>query len=210
MANAFFVLRRSVARCHLGKTFERIAAVHTLQATLKRVNLAYQSFFKGLRGRPKFKPIRRYSGWTYPDKAGWKIHTTGDNGYLELTDLKLSIQMRGKARTWGTPTTCTIVYRNGEWYASVTVECTLVRETGDGAIGLDFGVYHAVAMSDGTIIDNPKFLAKTQAIIRQASKQKRRKRAPNFKQKVKASKGWKKAAILSNFLISSFVSQKLP
>lgn len=167
---------------------------HTLQATLKRVDLAYQSFFKGLRGKPKFKSIKRYSGWTYPDKAGWKIHTTGDNGYLELTDLKLSIQMRGKARNWGTPTTCTIFYRNGKWFASVTVECAPVRETGDGAIGLDFGVYHAVAMSDGTIIDSPKLLAKTQAKIKKASKQKRRKRAPNRKKKVRGSKRWLRAA----------------
>ncbi|WP_413465008.1 RNA-guided endonuclease InsQ/TnpB family protein [Aerosakkonema funiforme] len=167
---------------------------HTLQATLKRVDLAYQSFFKGLRRRPKFKSIRHYSGWSYPDKAGWKIHTTGDNGYLELTDLKLSIQMRGKTRTWGTPTTCTIVYRHGKWYASITVECTPVRETGNGAIGLDFGVYHAVAMSDGKTIENPKFLAKTIEKIRQVSKQKSRRRAPNFKKKVKASKRWKKAA----------------
>jgi putative transposase len=73
----------------------------TLQATLKRVDLAYQSFFKGLRGKPKFKSIRHYSGWTYPATSGWKVHTTGNNGYLELTDLKLKLRMRGKARTWG-------------------------------------------------------------------------------------------------------------
>ncbi|GET39695.1 putative transposase IS891/IS1136/IS1341 family protein [Microseira wollei NIES-4236] len=163
-----------------------------MQATLKRVDLAYQSFFKGLRGKPKFKSIRHYSGWSYPDTQSWKVHTTGDNGYLELTDLKLSIQMRGKARTWGTPT-CTIVYRNGLWYASITVECNPVRETDSGAVGVDFGTYHAVAMSDGTLIENPRFLGKAQGKIKRASKQKRRKRAPNFKKKVKASKRWKKA-----------------
>ncbi len=167
---------------------------HTLQATLKRVDLAYQAYFKGLRGKPKFKSIRHYSGWTYPDRAGWKIHTTGDDGYLELTDLKLSIRMRGKARTWGKATTCTIVYRSGCWYASVTVECTPVRETGYCAIGIDFGVHHAAALSDGTVIDNPRFLAKAAEKIKKASKQKRRKRAPNFKNKVKASKRWKKAS----------------
>jgi putative transposase len=166
----------------------------TLQATLKRVDLAYQSFFKGLRGKPKFKSIRHYSGWSYPASSGWKVHTTGDNGYLELTDLKVSIRMRGKARTWGKPTTCTIVYRNGKWYASITVECTPVRETGDGAIGVDFGTYHAVAMSDGTTIENPLFQAKSAGKIKQASKQKRRKRAPNFRKKIKASKRWKKAS----------------
>lgn len=166
---------------------------HTLQATLKRVELAYQSFFRGLRGKPKFKSIRHYSGWSYPDKAGWKLRTNGDNGYLELTDLKLSIQMRGKARTWGTPTTCTIVYRNGLWYASITVECNPVRKTDAGAVGLDFGVYHAVAMSNGALIENPRFLAKSHRKVKKASKQKRRKRAPNFRKKVKASKRWKKA-----------------
>jgi putative transposase len=166
----------------------------TLQATLKRVDLAYQSFFKGLRGKPKFKSIRHYSGWTYPATSGWKVHTTGDNGYLELTDLKVSIRMRGKARTWGKPTTCTIVYRQGYWYASITVECIPVRETGEGAVGIDFGTYHAVAMSDGTVIDNPRFQAKSASQIKQASKQKRRKRAPNFRKKIKASKRWKKAS----------------
>lgn len=166
----------------------------TLQATLKRVDLAYQSFFKGLRGKPKFKSIRHYSGWTYPASSGWRVHTTGDNGYLELTDLKVSIRMRGKARTWGKPTTCTIVYRNGKWYASITVEGTPVRETREGAIGIDFGTYHAAAMSDGTVIDNPRFLLASSEKIKKASKQKKRKRAPNFKKKVKASKRWKKAS----------------
>jgi putative transposase len=165
---------------------------HALQATLKRVDLAFQRFFKGLGGYPKFQSIRNYSGWTYPCSSGWKAQTAGDNGYLELSNLG-KIQMRGKARTWGIPTTCTVVYKNGKWYASITVQCEPVRETGIGAIGLDFGCLTAVAMSDGTIIENPRFLANTSAKIRKASKQKRRKQAPNFKKKIKASKRWKKA-----------------
>jgi transposase len=163
-----------------------------LQATIKRVDLAYERFFKGLGGYPRFKSIRRYSGWTYPASSGWKAHATGDNGYLELSNLG-SIQMRGKARTWGIPTTCTIVYRHGKWYASITVKCEPVRETGAGAIGVDFGTLTAVACSDGTKIENPRFLRATQEKIRVASKQKRRKRAPDFKKKIKGSKRWKKA-----------------
>ena len=165
---------------------------HALQATLKRVDFAFQRFFKGLGGYPKFQAIRNYSGWTYPCKAGWKAQTSGDNGYLELSNLG-KIQMRGKARTWGIPTTCTIVYRNGKWYASITVQCAPVRKTGTGAIGLDFGCLTAVAMSDSTMIENPRFLGSTQAKIRKVSKQKRRKQAPSFKKKIKASKRWKKA-----------------
>ena len=79
----------------------------SLQATVKRVDFGFVRFFKGLGGYPKFQSIRRYSGWTYPDaRQGFKVHSTGINGYLELRDLGFQIQMRGKARTWGTPTTC--------------------------------------------------------------------------------------------------------
>jgi putative transposase len=167
----------------------------SLQATVKRVDFAFERFFKGLGGYPKFHAIRNYSGWTYPDaRQGFKVHSTGDNGYLELRDLDLQIQMRGKAHQWGTPSTCTIVYRHGKWYASISVKCEPVRETGTSAVGIDFGTLTAVAMSDGTKIENPRFLGKTQAKIKKASKQKRRKQAPNFKRKIKASKRWKKAS----------------
>jgi len=179
-----------------------------LQATLKRVDFAFQRFFGGLSKYPRFKSIRNYSGWTYPGTSGWKAHTGGDNGYLDLSNLG-RIQMRGKARTWGTPTTCTIVYRHGKWYASITVNCEPVRETGTGAIGIDFGTLTAIAMSDGTKIENPKFLAKTQAKIRQVSKEKRRKRAPNRTQKIKASRRYKKAQAKVSKLMRKAARQRL-
>ncbi|MBC1237247.1 transposase [Nostoc punctiforme FACHB-252] len=178
-----------------------------LQATVKRLDYAFQRFFSRLGGYPKFKSARHYRGWTYPGISGWKAHTTGDNGYLELSNLG-QIQMRGKARTWGTPTTCTIIWKQAKWYASITVNCESKRETSTGAIGLDFGTYHAVACSDGTIIDNPKFLANTQQKIEQASKKLRRKRAPNFKKKIKASKRWRKAKKQISKLQSKVTNQR--
>lgn len=46
----------------------------SLQATVKRFDLAYNAFFKGIRKRPKFKSIKNYSGWTYPDgRQGFKV-----------------------------------------------------------------------------------------------------------------------------------------
>ena len=182
----------------------------SLQATLKRVDFAFTRFFQGLGKYPKFKPIRTYSGWTYPDgRQGFKAHTSGKNGYLELRDLGFKIQMRGQARIWGKPTTCTIVYRNNKWFGSITVKCLPTRETGKGSIGLDFGCKTAVAMSDGTTIEPPKFLAKASSKIKQASKQLRRKRKPErgkrgmrsacdsecirSRSEQKASRRWKKA-----------------
>jgi len=163
-----------------------------LQATLKRVDLAYQRFFGGKGGYPKFKSIRHYSGWTYPAISGWKTLTTGANGFLDLSNLG-KIQMRGEARMWGIPTTCTILCRSGKWYASITVNCEDNRTCGDGTIGLDFGLHHAVATNDGTIIDAPKFLAKAAKQLKSLSKEKRRKRAPNRKKNISASTRFKKA-----------------
>jgi putative transposase len=48
---------------------------HALQATVKRVDFAFQRFFKLNSNYPKFKSFRRYKGWTYPDKAGWKVQS---------------------------------------------------------------------------------------------------------------------------------------
>lgn len=72
-----------------------------LQSTVKRVDFAFQRFFSGIGAYPRFKSSRYYRGWTYPANSGWKAHTTGCNGALELAGISGQIQMRGKARTWG-------------------------------------------------------------------------------------------------------------
>ncbi|PLS67313.1 MAG: transposase, partial [Cyanobacteria bacterium M5B4] len=63
----------------------KLLGSHALQATLKRVDFAYQRFFNKIGGYPKFKSIRHYSGWTYPCTSGWKALTDGVNGYLQLS-----------------------------------------------------------------------------------------------------------------------------
>lgn len=164
---------------------------HALQATLKRVDFAFVRFFKGLGGYPKFKASRHYSGWTYPCGAGWKAETNGKHGHLKLSNLG-RIQMRGQARTWGTPTTCTILFRNGKWYASITVGCQPQRQTSTGSIGIDLGCKEAITLSTGEKISKPDFLKLGQQKVKVASKSLRRKRAPNRNKRVKGSRRWKK------------------
>ena len=164
---------------------------HALQATLKRVNFAFSRFFKGLGGYPKLKASRRYSGWTYPCKAGWKAKSNGKNGHLNITNLG-KIQMRGQARTWGIPTTCTIIFRNGKWFASISVQCQPTRSAGTESIGIDLGCKDAVTLSTGEKIAKPDFLKQGQRQVKAASKKLRRKRSPNRNKKVKASRRWKR------------------
>jgi putative transposase len=165
---------------------------HALQATVKRVDFAFQRFFKLKSGYPKFKSSRNYKGWTYPDKAGWKVDSNGHHGFLSLSNLD-KIKMRGKARDWGTPTTCTIMFKQGKWYASITVNCEPSRyQTDTGAIGLDFGLNHAIADSNGNLTENPRFLKQSQSKINKLAKKARRKRNP--RKGIKASRRWRKVA----------------
>jgi putative transposase len=108
--------------------------------------------------------------------------------------------MRGQAKYWGQPTTCTIVYRNGIWYASITVDVLeqvlKPQVLPTGAIGIDLGCKSALSITDGTNhqqIDAPKFLRNAEHKIKKASKEKRRKQSPNRTKKTKASRRWKKA-----------------
>ncbi|MEO1373930.1 MAG: transposase [Cyanobacteria bacterium J06635_10] len=177
-----------------------------LQATVKRVDLAFQAFFKGLRKRPKFKPLRNYSGWTYPGKAGWKVYTNGRHGKVELRDLGLSMGMRGKAKQWGIPTTLTIVYRpsSDEWYASFTVDVKSVEPKFgsrseleyESIIAYDLGTTTALTTYDGSEyneLSNPRFIRNSEQEIKRKSKMMRRKTAPNSKLNTKPSKRWRKS-----------------
>jgi putative transposase len=162
-----------------------------LQATLKRVDLVFLRFFGGLGGYPKFKSARHYRGWTYPGIAGWKVEGAGGNGHLTISKLG-RIQLRGQARAWGTPTTCTVFFEHGNWYASITVLCTPIRLTEVGAVGIDLRCKEAVTLSTGEQFSKPEFLKESQKKVKLSSKKLRRKRSPNWKRKVKASRRWKK------------------
>lgn len=178
----------------------------SLQATVKRVDLAYGAFFQGIRKLPKFKSIRDYSGWNYPGKSGWKVNSNGKHGKLILNDLGITLRMRGQARDWGIPTTLTVVYKpsRNEWIASITVdvptkECKFGSDSDwqyESMIAFDLGTETALTLYDGqkfTELENPRFNQKAEVKIKHQSKALRRKRAPNFKKKMKGSSRWRKA-----------------
>ncbi len=174
-----------------------------LQGTVKRVDLAYQSFFKGLRGKPKFKSIHNYSGWTYTSFTGWKVDTEGKHGTMILKDLGIALKMRGEAKEWGKPGTLTLVYKPSlrQWFASFTIEVA-VKEAKFGSdsdlayqslVTYDLGTETAITLFDGTEfeeIENPRFSHNNDVKVRKVARQKRRKRAP--REGVRASRRWKK------------------
>ena len=67
----------------------------------------------------------------------------------------------------------TISQHAGRWYASLTVEREdkpAVRAPKGGAVGVDLGIKTLAALSDGTIIENPRHLKKSERKLKRAQK----------------------------------------
>lgn len=139
------------------------------QVVLKRLDLAFRAFFRRLKkgmkpaGYPRFKPVRRFKGWGYKTHGdGWRLVTNEGmrHGSIRLAGVG-SIRLRGKPRTPGVPKTCEILFKNGRWYASVTLECTPKRQAGTKMAGLDWGLetFAVIESPDGSeSLANPRLL----------------------------------------------------
>jgi len=145
---------------------------HALQQTLRKLDLAFQAFFRRIKagqtpGFPRFKASQRFSGFCYPDPAGWKLAQNGTRGAtirLGSAQDAMSIRARGQHRfgDGAKPNDLTITRKNGEWFASVTLRvsedaCARAR-TGEDHRGVDFGLTDWATFDNGETIDNPRFV----------------------------------------------------
>ena len=102
----------------------------TSQLTLKRLDLAFQAFFRRVKagetpGFPRFKSLNRFRGWGYKTHGdGWRVDTGEGlrHGQLRLQGVG-KVRLRGWSRTPGTPKICAITHRHGKWYASIFRHC---------------------------------------------------------------------------------------
>ena len=65
----------------------------------------------------------------------------------------------------------TISQRAGRWYASLTVEReepVVKSAPKGGAVGVDLGVKHLATLSDGTVVENPRYLRKSERKLKKA------------------------------------------
>ncbi|MFG6082142.1 RNA-guided endonuclease InsQ/TnpB family protein [Paracoccus litorisediminis] len=153
---------------------------HSMQLTLKRLDLAFEAFFRRVKakekaGYPRFKPRDRYPGWSYKEHGngfrfapnpGWR------HGWLKLSGIG-RIQARGVARTPGRVKTCDIVRKVDGWYASIVVEteCENRPEARGGIAGLDWGVetFATIATQDGRFeaVPNMRHLSAEMEVLRE-------------------------------------------
>jgi len=144
-----------------------------LQNVLFRVERTFDNFFrrvkekKGKPGYPRFKGKDRYDSFTYPQQPGFQITPHG----LKLSKIG-TIKIKLHRSIPITIKTCTIKREIDRWYATFVVDCAFVTQpVPENAIGIDVGINSFAVLSNGEVIENPKYL---QTSERQLIKKQRR------------------------------------
>jgi putative transposase len=165
----------------------KLANFSCCQDVLRRVDKNFKAFFRRVKngetpGYPRFRGVSRYDSITFPswgDGCGLP-----DNGKLRVQGvgqikLKLHRPIDGKIKT------LTIKREAGLWYAVFSVECQAapLSESAEST-GIDVGLSSFATLSDGTVIDNPRYYREAQAKLRRAQRKvARRKRCGNNRKK---------------------------
>ena len=144
-------------------------ASHVLQDVLFRLEKAYKRFFQRVKngekpGYPRFKGRNRYTSFPYPDSAGWKLDAQkrpADKKGMVRVNLRLTklgtVKLHLHRDMAGTIKTLTIKQEGTHWYAVFTCEIGKPKalEVAYEDVGIDLGVTHFAALSNGGFIDNP-------------------------------------------------------
>ncbi len=135
-----------------------------VQDVLLRLARAFDNFFRRLAkgdepGYPRFHSRNRYNSFTYP-QSGYSL--THDKRVCLSKIGSIKIKLHRKIE--GTTKTCTIKFEAGQWYAvfSCEVEQPEPWSPVESEVGIDLGVTHFAALSDGTFIESPRYYRKAQ------------------------------------------------
>ncbi len=155
--------------------YEEIAA-HVLQDVLRRLDKAFKAFFRRLRngqtpGFPRFQGRNRYDSFTYPDGAGWKLTVESQGkklkGTLHLTKIgeikvKLHRPIEGKIKT------TTIKREVDQWYIIFSCEVPEPEKLPISYedVGIDLGVTHLATLSNGEMIEHPRYYRKAKKTLK--------------------------------------------
>jgi putative transposase len=141
---------------------------HVLQIVVQDLDKAFQAFFRRLKagetpGYPRFKGRDRF------DSFGFKEY--GNGFRLDGRRLKLSgigrVRVRWHRPMEGTIKTVRIIRKAGKWYASFACEVGEHPLPSTGKeIGVDVGIHHLLATSEGVMVENPGWYREEQRHLR--------------------------------------------
>jgi putative transposase len=156
-----------------------------LQDVVLRLDKAFQSFFKGLMRHPKFRRFGRYNSFSYP-QSGFKLK--GHRLYLsKIGDIKIVLHRK----ILGVVKRVTVVRDIDQWFVAFAVvqENSGLPKSPEKAVGIDRGLLNVAALSDGTIVENPRCLKKSAERIRSLQRHLSRKKKNGSRNREKAKIG---------------------
>lgn len=173
---------------HEIRTEYKDIAAHVLQDVLKRLDKAFQNFFRRVKngekpGYPRFQGRNRYDSFTYPDGAGWKI----EEKHLVLSKIgRIKIMLHRPIE--GKIKTVTIKREVDQWYVcfSCEVEAPKKLEVSYEDVGIDLGVTHLATLSNGEMIEHPRYYRKAKKVLeRRQQALSRKKRGSHRREKAR-------------------------
>ena len=138
-----------------------------LQNIAKRIRLGFENSWArrraGLKADPPhFRRARDYSSLTYPQYGFKLVGSTLRLSKIGALRLRLHRPVEGRVKTL-TISRCP----SGKWYAVFSCEVeTRPIPNREKAVGVDFGLSHLVALSDGTLIEAPMSYRKSEDRLR--------------------------------------------
>jgi putative transposase len=179
-ANALPELKRSL------RPEYSVIGSHVLQDVLRRVEKAFQGFFRRVAcgqtpGYPRYHSSKRYDSFCFPDQSGWKLK----EDRLSITGIgtikvKMHREMKGIVKT-------TTIKREGKhWY--VVFACDVVQEVryhpSEEAVGIDLGLLHFATLSTAETIENPRYYRRAEKKLKKSQEAlSRKKRGSNRRKK---------------------------
>lgn len=165
-----------------------------LQQTMISLGNAYDNYFKSLKtvrkgrfGRPKFKKKNGHQSFRLM-KTAFRIK---DN-QLYIAKSDEPIQVLWSRELPSEPSSLSITQTpTGEYFVSFVCEYTPPKTSGTEHIGIDVGLTNYATLSNGEIIDNPKWFKQRLQSLRRAQRSlsRKKKSSSNYnKQRIKVAK----------------------
>jgi len=147
------------------------AHAHMLQNVVKRLDKAFQGFFRRIKagvkaGYPRFKSKDRFNSLNFSD--GCKL----EGNQLSVSKVgNIKVRLSRKLPADAAVKTCSIKRTVNGWFATLTFESLSVPlPVSTKKIGVDVGITQFAALSNGKFISNPRFYQNAQAELRRAQR----------------------------------------
>jgi len=157
------------------------------QDILRRLDKSFQAFFRRLKlgdkpGFPRFKGRDRFDSITFPSYGdGIRLK----NGKLYIQNVG-SVRIRVHRDLEGKIKTLAIKWQNGHFYACFSCDNVIpkILDPCTDEVGIDVGIKSFAVMSNGEVIDNPKYLKQSEDKLKDLQRKHSEKRTRKTRKKL--------------------------